>query len=191
VPTSTVVDRTFVLVDQSFQLCLSETDIPFLSLICSRFASLHRDETGPVVVVLVPSPVPDTSALVAFEGTIQDSDIVDTTCGATVEDLLASFVAGGAHVNVHSAENAAGEARGQIDTLVVFWPSLTGGAEVPAVTTTVSGTATFSLNPSSSAIDYSLDLTNPDAIGLFGGPGAHIHCGGPYVLLVLDDVIGT
>jgi len=139
------------------------------------------------VVSLAP-PGSDTSTMVTFEGTIEAADIVNPACGATVEDLLASFVAGEAYVNVHSDENGTGEVRGQIDTLVVFWPSLTGAAEVPAVTTTVSGTATFALNPSSSAIDYYLDLVNPDAIGIFGGPGAHIHCGGPCVLLVLDDV---
>jgi hypothetical protein len=73
------------------------------------------DGGGPVVAFLA-QPVTGgrTEAQVGFSGFIDVTGIVDTTCGATIDLLYETIVAGGTYVNVHSTENIDGEVRGQI-----------------------------------------------------------------------------
>lgn len=84
------------------------------------------------------------------------------------------------YVNVHSAENAPGEVRGQLASTALLSLPMSGDNEVPAVTSAVSGFTYVYVDVSTQLLYYIYDLEVPDtSIGLFGGPGSHIHCGGP------------
>jgi hypothetical protein len=131
---------------------------------------------GPVVAFLA-QPVDGgllTSPL-EVSGVLDDSSIVNAACGSTIAMLYASIKAGGAYINVHSTENPAGEVRGQIVGKVIS-VSLSGEEEVPAITSSVTGTATIDLL-ADSTIEYFVNLLNPDGVLLLGASGAHIHCG--------------
>jgi hypothetical protein len=74
--------------------------------------------------------------------------------------MLYASIKGGAYINVHSTENPAGEVRGQIVGKVIS-VSLSGEEEVPAITSSVTGTATIDLL-ADSTIEYFVNLLNPD-----------------------------
>jgi Cu/Zn superoxide dismutase len=151
-------------------------------------------ENGPVVAFLA-QPVDGgllTSPL-GRSGVLDDSSIVDDTCGATIAMLYASIKAGGTYINVHSTENPTGEVRGQIVGKVIS-VSLSGEEEVPTVTSNVTGTATIDLL-SDGTIKYFVNVLNPDGVELLGASGAHIHCGasgenGPVVAFLTQPVDG-
>jgi hypothetical protein len=72
--------------------------------------------------------------------------------------------------------------------------ALSGENEVPAITSTVTGTATIDLLPDGT-IEYAVTLVNPDGVALLGAAGAHIHCGasgtnGPSVAFLARPVDG-
>jgi hypothetical protein len=156
-------------------------------------------ENGPAVAFLaqpvdgglLPSPV-------EFSGVLDDSMIVDDTCGATIAMLYASIKAGSVYINVHSTENPSGEVRGQIpqvtpDDDVINVP-LSGENEVPAITSTVTGMMTIQ-QFSDGSLEFSANLMNPDDVALLGAAGAHIHCGaigenGPVVAFLAQPVDG-
>jgi hypothetical protein len=70
------------------------------------------NENGPVVVELVSSGATQDDEVTVY-GILESSDIVDTSCGATITDLLTSLQDGSAYVVIHSDENPDGEIRGQ------------------------------------------------------------------------------
>jgi hypothetical protein len=70
---------------------------------------------GPLVAFLAQPVVGGlTEAQVGFSGFIDVTSIMDVTCGATIDLLWESIMAGDAYVNVHSTEHPDGEVRGQI-----------------------------------------------------------------------------
>ena len=75
--------------------------------------------TGPVVLWLYPAgpppqPIPGRFNGVLAEGTVTSANLVGPLAGASLSDLIAAIQAGNAYVNVHTAQNPAGEIRGQI-----------------------------------------------------------------------------
>jgi hypothetical protein len=132
---------------------------------------------GMVVAVLSPPVMGGRNeSMVVLDGVLNDDSIVNVACGATIAQLYASIIAGGTYVNVHSTENMSGEVRGQTPKVMVPVDDMSGGNEVPAVTSSVTGTATIELI-ADGTIEYSVNLTNPEGVALLGAGGAHIHCG--------------
>jgi hypothetical protein len=149
---------------------------------------------GPVVAFLA-QPVDGglLTSLVGFSGVLNDSSIIADTCGSTIAMLYASIVSGSAYINVHSTENPSGEVRGNMVKNVIS-VSLSGGEEVPAVTTDVTGSATIELL-ADGTIEYSGSVLNPSGVAVLGAAGAHIHCGmsgenGPAVVFLAQPVDG-
>jgi hypothetical protein len=115
---------------------------------------------------------PDTAGG-PIPGTLTASDI--QLAGMTMAQAVDALLSGRTYINVHTAANMSGEARGQIG-LAKLAADLNSAQEVPAVTTpsTATGSAMVTLNGSQTAITYSVELTGP-----FTGPpaAAHIHFG--------------
>lgn len=82
----------------------------------------------------------------------------------------ASFQAGNLYYNVHSAANAGGEIRGYLG-VTVRGVTLSGSQEIPANTSTASGTGFFAVNPETKSITGSITTTGVTATA------AHIHEG--------------
>lgn len=83
---------------------------------------------------------------------------------------LESLRSGNLYMNVHSAANPGGDIRAQIGRQV-WYATLRGAQEVPAVTTSASGTGTFIYDPDTRTLSGSVTTT-----GLTGS-AAHIHTG--------------
>jgi hypothetical protein len=71
-------------------------------------------ENGPVVVFLAAGMPVGFSGDVEIEATIDAGNIINDACGATIAELVDSFIEGQAYVNIHSEANPSGEIRGQI-----------------------------------------------------------------------------
>jgi hypothetical protein len=202
--TSTVTGTATMnlLSDNTIEYLVNIMNPDGVALLGAAGAHIHcgaMGENGAAVAFLA-QPVDGglLTSSVQLSGVLDDSGIVDDTCGATIALLYASIRAGGAYINVHSTENPSGEVRGQVpeptpvdDAINV---SLSGESEVPAITSTVTGTATINLL-SDSTIGYAVTLVNPDGVELLGAAGAHIHCGargenGPAVAFLAQPVDG-
>jgi hypothetical protein len=169
-----------ILSDSTIQYSVNLLNPDGVALLGAAGAHIHCGvigENGIVVAVL--SPVVVGGLLTSpgeFSGVLNDDSIVDPSCGATIAQLYASIIAGATYVNVHSSENPSGEVRGQTPKVMVPVDDMSGGNEVPAVTSSVTGTATIELI-ADGTINYSVSLSNPDGVALLGVAGAHIHCG--------------
>jgi hypothetical protein len=105
-------------------------------------------------------------------------------------DIYAVLASGGHYVNVHTPANPGGELRGQIissDDYALFTFPLSGAQEVPAVTTTASGTGYALVGLS----DFRLELQVLTS-GVEDATVAHIHTGvagenGPILLGLEQD----
>jgi len=89
----------------------------YVGLLGAAGAHIHcapKGENGPVVAFLAGVVPGGLVGEVLLGGSLTADNIVDTTCGATIEELIDSFCAGQAYVNIHSLENGPGEVRGQI-----------------------------------------------------------------------------
>ena len=89
----------------------------------------------------------------------------NTMLSATQLDSLRN---GNLYANVHTAANPNGEIRGQIGR-EVFFATLTGAQEVPATTSTATGTGVFVLDPDTSTMSGT--VTTSDV----AGTASHIH----------------
>lgn len=133
-------------------------------------------DNGPVAVFLFgPADPPVASDGLLAEGTITEDDLIATP--GTFDGTMAQFVemirSGDTYVNVHTTTNEGGEIRGQLALASFdFSASLAGANEVPPVSTEGTGLATFSLNDSQTALEYTL-IT----YGLKDTTMAHIHIG--------------
>ncbi|TLX49124.1 hypothetical protein CWC31_18435, partial [Pseudoalteromonas ruthenica] len=94
---------------------------------------------------------------VALEQSMDDAGVWMTPEGTQIDaDIFAVLASGGHYVNVHTPANTGGELRGQILTsnyaLATF--ALSGAQEVPAVSTSASGSGYALVNTS----DYSTEI---------------------------------
>lgn len=89
--------------------------------------------------------------------------------GATLtEAQIASLKAGELYVNVHSTANPGGEIRSQLGR-IVFFASMQGAQETPAVTTAATGTGRFLYDPETRTLSGSVTTAN------ITGTVAHVH----------------
>ncbi len=99
-----------------------------------------------------------------------------SSADATVLDAaaLARLKNGETYINVHSAENASGELRGQVlpNGVSVLTATLSGDQEVPPVTTAATGTGFVTLNENSGTLVANISTTGAD-----DATAAHIHEG--------------
>ena len=89
-------------------------------------------------------------------------------------DQQASMQTGGYYLNIHSDANPAGEIRAQLAPagITVLLATLEGSQEVPAVTSTATGTAYLTVDETSGA-----SVINVITTGLISPTAAHIHGG--------------
>jgi hypothetical protein len=173
-----------------------------IELLGEAGAHLHCAASGANgnVVAFLAQPVTggDITTPVEFSGSISGTDIVDDTCGDTIELLYGSIRRGLVYINVHSTENPDGEVRGQIPKVTsvddAIDVSLSGANEVPPITSSVTGMITIQLF-SDGSLEFFANLANPDAKKLLGVAGAHIHCGpidgeGPVVAFLAQPITG-
>ncbi|QFU06441.1 CHRD domain protein (plasmid) [Pseudoalteromonas sp. THAF3] len=112
---------------------------------------------------------------VALEQSMDDAGVWMTPEGTQIDaDIFAVLASGGHYVNVHTPANTGGEIRGQILTsnyaLATF--ALSGAQEVPAVSTSASGSGYALVNTS----DYSTEVRVVTE-GVDDATAAHIHTG--------------
>jgi hypothetical protein len=111
--------------------------------------------------------------------TLTSVDFLPVAGAATFADAVNAILSGNAYINVHTQANVGGEIRGQIGPVSLAAVTLSGTQEVqtPAVVSAATGSATFQLDNSQSAITVNLatsGLTNVTASHIhFGKPGAN------------------
>jgi hypothetical protein len=109
------------------------------------------------------------------EGSWKSNDANQPLTQALLVELLTNRL----YVNVHTAANTGGEIRGQVrvTTGIGFTANVEGAQEVPPVTTTATGTGTFTLNNDGTELVYDITATNFSA----RVTAAHFHNAAPGV----------
>lgn len=112
-------------------------------------------------------------------GVVQDlgAGIMGNTIMLSVDPTayLADLKAGNIYINIHTAANPGGEIRGQLmlPDALYFDAAINGAQQVPAVTTSAMGVASFELSKTFDQLTYKVVLD-----GLSGAiDGAHLHSG--------------
>lgn len=134
------------------------------------------------------------AVVVDLSSGIMGNAIVGVADVSAISGFDTDLMAGNIYVNIHTAANMNGEIRGQLmyDNQLAFDGVLNGAAEVPAVATSATGVAEFSLNSTFTAIDYRVQVE-----GLSGAiTGAHLHnaaagANGPVLVNLTGDVTGN
>ena len=152
-------------------------------------AHLHvgpRGFNGPVVLFLADGPPPEP----VLKGTLTAADLIPNADVSveTFADFVAALKAGDVYVNVHTMTNPSGEIRGQVAAPIALVSSLNGDQEVPPVTTTASGSATFELSADRTRLRYTVDVNGIETDLI---TQAHLHVAprgvnGPIVLFLVD-----
>ena len=162
-------------------------------------------ENGGVVALLFSGEFSGDGTLV--EGTLTDASLSGDLEGMTLGHLVAEIEAGNAYVNVHTTQNPGGEIRGQLALVgdepapppapespgaedEAFVATLTGGEEVPAVTTAADGDAVVFVNDDGD-LGFEVYVTNIQDVN-----AAHIHLGaagenGGVVALLFEGMLST
>ncbi len=162
----------------------SAQEIPATGSAASGFGTLMLDETTGVLTGSVATTGITTIAAhihEGFAGTNGGIIIELDVDGATITvpdntiltaDQQASMQTGGYYLNIHSDANPAGEIRAQLAPagISVVLAALDGSSEVPAVTTSASGTAYLTVNETTGA-----SVINVITTGLISPVAAHIH----------------
>jgi len=123
---------------------------------------------------------------VGFTFSVDDGPFADLSGeNATAEDLLQTFIDGGAYYNVHTSAFPGGEVRGQLEVdpttigepVVRFTATLNGAQEVPPADTPATGTAELTVDTVNNTYDISLsvDHLDPDTLIDVGGSPIHVH----------------
>lgn len=141
---------------------------------------------GPIVLFLVDGPPGST----VLRGTLTADDLIPRpdVSVETFADFVAALQAGDVYVNIHTMTNPAGAIRGQIAAPVPLVATLGGDQEVPPVTTTASGAATFELSADRTRLRYTVELNGLEPENILQ---AHLHVAprgfnGPVVLFLID-----
>ncbi|MET4073473.1 CHRD domain-containing protein [Hymenobacter sp. UYCo722] len=107
---------------------------------------------------------------------------------------LTKYLRGGYYINIHTAANGGGEIRGQIrvESETGLVANLTGGQEVPAVTTSASALGIFTLSQNQEKLKFRVTLAGLSSTIT----GAHFHTGaagavGPVVVNLLTYLTGN
>jgi hypothetical protein len=126
--------------------------------ITATAAHIHEGPVGVISPVIVPMTQGPPGTWTVPAGSQLSSSQLD------------SFKAGNLYVNVHSTANPSGEIRAQIGRQL-FFATLTGAQEVPAVATSATGTGRFVFDPDTKVL--SGGVTTTGIVGLV----AHLHAG--------------
>ncbi|QHT69570.1 CHRD domain-containing protein [Rhodocytophaga rosea] len=167
-----------------FTLNKEKTEIAYKLIVANtdhiKFAHIHAapaGENGQVVAFLLELQEPSTDTVngVLAEGIIKAEDLLGPLASKSIKDLAALLESGNAYANIHTDENPSGELRGQIGKakphpVYEFEAKLTGSEEVPPVTTTASGDATYKFNPAVTELTFKVKLSSIENVKF-----AHIH----------------
>jgi hypothetical protein len=94
---------------------------------------------------------------ITFDGNTASGVWRETDDQPLTSELVADLVAGNIYVNIHTSANPGGEIRGQVNVTRQgsgFTAQLEGSQEVPAVTSSATGTGWFILNPEETELTY-------------------------------------
>ncbi|MEQ9261958.1 MAG: CHRD domain-containing protein [Owenweeksia sp.] len=161
VSTNALGVATFFLNEDMDSLCINAT----AANLSGPITGIHihtgaRGVNGAVLIDLTPE--------------VRGNRIISTLTGSNLTStLIKAMIEGSLYLNVHTAANSNGEIRGQIEleTDFSYHASLDGGQEVPAVSTSAQGLATFALSKTTQQMDVEVvvdDLSGPIT-------GAHLH----------------
>jgi len=166
----------------TFSALLSgDQEVPATSTSASAYGTIVLDPVAKTISgVLVTSGIVGTAAHIhnALPGVsgpvvfpLAGGPTVWTLAATSITDAqIADLKAGAYYLNVHSTAAPSGEIRGRLNQQLRF-AALNGANEVPAVTTTASGTGVLALNPTTNQISGFIKTTG------ITGTAAHIHEG--------------
>ena len=101
------------LTEITIKLDISNAD----NILGAAGAHLHcapEGSNGPVVAFIAGAFTPGYDGSVQLRATLNDSNITNVTCGATIADLVESMLDGQVYLNVHSAAWPGGVIRDQV-----------------------------------------------------------------------------
>jgi mono/diheme cytochrome c family protein len=182
-------------------LLSSDQEVPATSSTATGYGTIVLDPVAKTISgVLVTNGIAGTAAHI-HEGApgVAGPVIVPLSGGPTVwtvpagtvvtDDQIAKLKAGAYYLNAHTTGAPGGEIRGQLTQQLRF-AALSGANEVPAVTTTASGTGVLTLDPANGMIRGFVKTTG------ITGTAAHIHEGavgvaGPVIIPLAETPVGS